>query len=77
MSKRLQASIRAAKPYAEGRPVRIVVTGEEDLCGVEELLAVKLDPARGGKPSCAYRTTWAQMVAGRSRPSSMHASASS
>jgi hypothetical protein len=49
VSKSLHASVRAAKPYAEGRPVRIVVTGEEELSGVEELLAVKLDPARGGK----------------------------
>jgi hypothetical protein len=49
VSKSLHASIRAARPYAEGRPVRIMVTGEEDLSAVEELLAVKLDPASGGK----------------------------
>jgi hypothetical protein len=49
VSKSLHASIRAARPYAEGRPVRIMVRSEEDLPGVEELLAVKLDPASGGK----------------------------
>jgi hypothetical protein len=47
VSKSLHASIRAARPYAEGRPVRIMVRGEEDLPGVEELLAVKLAPASG------------------------------
>lgn len=44
VSKSLHASIRAARPYAEGRPVRVVVTSEADLAGVEELVAVKLDP---------------------------------
>jgi hypothetical protein len=47
VSKSLHAPIRAARPYAEGRPVRIMVRGEEDLPGVEELLAVKLAPASG------------------------------
>ena len=45
VSKSLHASIRAARPYAEGRPVRILVRDERDLAGVEELIAVKLDPA--------------------------------
>jgi hypothetical protein len=45
VAKSLHPSIRAARPYAEGRPVRIMVRGEEDLPGVEELLAVKLAPA--------------------------------
>jgi hypothetical protein len=40
----LHATIRSAKPYAEGRPVKIVVTGKEDLVGVKELVAVKLKP---------------------------------
>lgn len=40
----LHATIRSAKPYAEGRPVKVVVTGEDDLVGVEELVAVKLQP---------------------------------
>ncbi len=40
----LHATIRSAKPYVEGRPVKIVVAGEEDLAGVEELVAVKLQP---------------------------------
>jgi Protein of unknown function (DUF3788) len=40
----LHAGIRAAKPYAEGRPVRVVVTGKADLAGVAELVAVKLKP---------------------------------
>jgi len=42
--KALHASIRSAKRYAEGRPVRIVVASEADLAGVEELVAVKLKP---------------------------------
>jgi hypothetical protein len=54
VSKRLHASIRAAKPYVEGRPVRVVVKGEADLVDVEQLLAVKLDPAGTSGPS---RTT--------------------
>jgi hypothetical protein len=49
VSKSLHASIRAARRYAEGRPVRIMVRGEEDLPGVEELLAVKLGPTAGVK----------------------------
>ena len=40
----LHASIRAAKPYAEGRSVKVLVAGEEDLAGVEELVVVKLMP---------------------------------
>jgi hypothetical protein len=43
VSKSLHASIRGAKPYVEGRPVRIMVRDERDLAGVEELIAVKLD----------------------------------
>ncbi len=38
------ASIREARAYAEGRPVRVTVTSEADLAGVEELVAVKLKP---------------------------------
>jgi len=44
VSKRLHASIRAAKPYVEGRPVRVVVTDQADLASVEQLVAVKLNP---------------------------------
>ena len=40
----LHATIRSAKPYVEGRPVKVVVTSMEDLAGVEELVAVKLTP---------------------------------
>src|SRR5688572_4694076 len=40
----LHAAIRSAKPYVEGRPVRVVVTGKADLAGVAELVAVKLKP---------------------------------
>lgn len=40
----LHATIRSAKPYVEGRPVKVMVTSEEDLAGVEELVAVKLNP---------------------------------
>lgn len=45
--KELHESIRSAKPYVEGRPVRVVVTSEADLAGVEELVAVKLKPEVG------------------------------
>jgi hypothetical protein len=45
VSKELHPSIRAAKAYVEGRPVRIVVKGQADVASVEQLLAVKLDPA--------------------------------
>lgn len=44
VSKALHASIRDAREYAEGRPVRVTVTSEADLAGVEELVAVKLKP---------------------------------
>jgi hypothetical protein len=40
----LHATIRSARPYVEGRPVRVVVTSKKDLVGVEELVAVKLRP---------------------------------
>jgi hypothetical protein len=40
----LHATIRSAKPYVEGRPVKVLVTGREDLAAVEELVAVKLRP---------------------------------
>ena len=49
VSKSLHSSIRGARPYAEGRPVRILVRDERDLAGVEELIAVKLDPTSGAK----------------------------
>lgn len=38
------ATIRSAKPYVEGRPVKVVVTSKDDLAIVEELVAVKLKP---------------------------------
>jgi hypothetical protein len=44
VSRKIHPSIRAAKTYVEGRPVRIVVRGEADLASVEELVAVKLNP---------------------------------
>jgi hypothetical protein len=44
VSKKLHASIRAAKAYVEGRPVRVVVRGLADLVSVEQLVAVKLSP---------------------------------
>ena len=44
VSKKLHPSIRAAKAYVEGRPVRVVVTDQDDLASVEQLVAVKLDP---------------------------------
>jgi Protein of unknown function (DUF3788) len=44
VSKALHTSIRAAKPYVEGRPVRVMVKHQADLARVEELVAVKLNP---------------------------------
>jgi hypothetical protein len=49
VSKILHASIRAAKPYVEGRPVRVIVKSQADVAGVEELVAVKLN-ATGDTP---------------------------
>lgn len=40
----LHATIRSAKPYVEGRPVKVVVSSKEDLVEIEELVAVKLKP---------------------------------
>jgi len=45
VAKKLHAAILAARKYAEGRPVRVTVTSEADLEGVEQLVAVKLEPA--------------------------------
>jgi hypothetical protein len=60
VSKNLHASIRAAKPYVEGRPVRVIVRTRADLAGVEELVAVKLNPTG--------ETTAASAVGRRRRP---------
>ena len=40
----LHAAILSAKPYVEGRSVKVVVTGTDDLAAVEELVAVKVEP---------------------------------
>jgi hypothetical protein len=40
----LPCAIRSARAYAEGRPVRVIVKRMADVKGVEELLAVKLNP---------------------------------
>lgn len=49
VSKRLQASIRKARVYPEGRPVSVLVKSTKDLAKVEELVAVKLQAsARSG-----------------------------
>lgn len=56
VSKRLHASIRKAKVYPEGRPVRVVVKRPSDLAKVEELIAVKLEAtARVGKSKAGPR----------------------
>lgn len=47
VGKRHHASIREAKPYVEGRPVRVLVRSRADVQGVEELVAVKLKPEAG------------------------------
>jgi hypothetical protein len=44
VSPSLHASIRAARVYAEGRPVRLVVRSEADLVVVGQMVAVKLAP---------------------------------
>jgi hypothetical protein len=44
VSKGLHDTIRSARAYAEGRPVRVIVKRMADVKGVEELLAVKLNP---------------------------------
>jgi hypothetical protein len=46
VSKHLHESIRTAKRYPEGRPVRVMVKSKTDLAAVEELVAVKLKPTR-------------------------------
>jgi hypothetical protein len=46
---KLHASIRDAKAYVEGRPVRILVKGKADLPAVEELVAVKLKPGSASR----------------------------
>ena len=55
VSKELHASIRGARAYAEGRPVRVVVTDETDLAGVEQLVAVKLDPTSGAPTTASAK----------------------
>jgi hypothetical protein len=57
VAKKLHASIRAARRYVEGRPVRVMVRKETDLSAVEELVAVKLNPAveTSGSSSSAER----------------------
>jgi hypothetical protein len=50
VSKRLQASIRRAKVFPEGRPVSILVKKPSDLAKVEALVALKLEAsARSGR----------------------------
>ena len=44
VSEPLLAAISSAKPYVEGRSIRVVVAREADLVGVKELVAVKLNP---------------------------------
>lgn len=41
---KLHASIREAKAYVEGRPVRVRVSTKADVRAVEDLVAVKLNP---------------------------------
>ena len=55
VSKKLHSSIRAAKTYVEGRPVRVVVTDQADLASVEQLVAVKLDPTHNSPATSPLR----------------------
>ncbi|HSK52275.1 MAG TPA: DUF3788 family protein [Clostridia bacterium] len=36
-------ALREARPYAEGRGIRVVVGGDEDVATIERLLAIKLE----------------------------------
>jgi hypothetical protein len=65
VSKNLHGSIRAAKRYVEGRPVRIMIRKETELSAVEELVAVKLDPTAEKTRSSAARRRKAPGRAGR------------
>ena len=55
VSKKLHSSIRAAKPYVEGRPVRVVITDQADLASVEQLVAVKLNPTHNTPAELSLR----------------------
>jgi Protein of unknown function (DUF3788) len=44
VEKKLHSSIRDAKSYVEGRPVRVLVRTNADVKAVQELVAVKLEP---------------------------------
>jgi hypothetical protein len=57
----LHSAIQSAKPYVEGRPVRVIVARKTDLAGVEELVAVKL------RPEVASTVATPSKVAGRGR----------
>lgn len=62
----LHAAIRSAKPYVEGRPVRVVVGGKADLAGVEELVAVKLKPELASKAAAPLKVARRSRTAGYS-----------
>jgi hypothetical protein len=49
VSEDLHDAIRSARAYAEGRPVRVIVKRLADVKGVEQLLAVKLNPEAPGR----------------------------
>lgn len=53
VSRELHPSIRAARKYVEGRPVRVVIRDQADLAGVEQLVAVKLNPVQNTPPESA------------------------
>jgi hypothetical protein len=55
VSKKLHPSIRAAKTYVEGRPVRIVVRGQADVANVEQLVAVKLNPTHNAPSASSLK----------------------
>ena len=65
VSKKHHASIRAARRYAEGRPVRLMIRKEAELSGVEELVAVKLNPTVETKGSSSAERRKAPKRAGR------------
>jgi hypothetical protein len=44
VAKKLHSSIREARAYVEGRPVRVLVRSQADVRAVEQLVAVKLKP---------------------------------
>jgi hypothetical protein len=48
ITERVKTDLRQARPYLEGRGIRVPVASTADTELVARLVAIKLDPARGG-----------------------------